>query len=70
MTLKSDAKFKEKLTCCFKYDMRNLVKFHLTTQKSEKFFLMGSFLQSIQGLSYKNTEELSFMTLNSDAKFE
>ena len=55
MTLKSDAKFKEKLTFGFKYDIKNFVNFHPTTQKS---------------LSYKNTEELSFMTLNSDEKFE
>ena len=34
MTLKSDAKFKEKLTWGFKYDMRNLINFHPTTQKS------------------------------------
>ena len=27
MTLKSDAKFKEKLTCGFKYDMKDLVNF-------------------------------------------
>ena len=70
MTLKSDAKFKEKLACGFKYDMRNLVNFHPTTQKSESFFSMALSVQSIQGLIYKNTEELSFMTLNSDAKFE
>ena len=43
MTLKSDAKFKEKLTCGFKYDMRNLVNFDPTTQKSEDFFSMGSY---------------------------
>ena len=43
MTLKSDAKFKEKLTCGFKYDMRNLVNVHPTTQKSENLTLMGSF---------------------------
>ena len=30
MTLKSDAKFKEKLTYGFKYDVRNLVNFHPT----------------------------------------
>ena len=41
MALKSDAKFKEKLTCGFKYDMRNLVNFHPTTQKSKNFTLMG-----------------------------
>ena len=28
------------------------------------------FVQRIQGLIHKNTEELSFMTLNSDTKFE
>ena len=41
MTLKSDAKFKEKLTCSFKFDMRNFVNFEPTTQKSENFNLMG-----------------------------
>ena len=43
VTLKSDAKIKEKLTYVFKYDMRNLVNFHPTTQKSEFFFSIGSF---------------------------
>ena len=40
MTMKGDAKFKEKLNCGFKYDMRNLVNFHPTTQKSKNFTLM------------------------------
>ena len=40
MTMKNDAKFKEKLTCGFNYGMRNLVNFHPTTQKSENFFSM------------------------------
>ena len=35
--------FLKKLTRGFKYDMRNLVSFHATTQKFEIFFLMGSF---------------------------
>ena len=39
--------------------------------KSPKVSLRwANFIQSIWGLSYKNTEELSFMTLNNDAKFE
>ena len=42
MTLKNYAKFKEKLTCGFKYDMSNLVNFHSTTQKSENFTSMGT----------------------------
>ena len=50
--------------------MKNLVNFDLTTQKSEIYFGWAPFVQSIQGLTSKNTtEELSFMTLNSDAKF-
>ena len=65
MTLKSDAKFKEKLTCDFKYDMRNLVKFHLTTQKSENFTSMGSFcpkhirseLKKYGGVIFHDTEQ-------------
>ena len=50
MTLKSDEKFKEKLTCSFKYDIRNLVNFHPTTQKSENFTSMGSFGPEYKGL--------------------
>ena len=45
MTLNSDTKFKEKLTCGFKCDMRNLGKFYATTQKSENFISMDFFFQ-------------------------
>ena len=58
MTLKKDVKFKEKLTCGFKHDMRNLVNFHPTTQKSENFTLMGSFCPKYMKFELKNTEEL------------
>ena len=70
MTLKSDAKFKEKLTCGFKYDMRNFVNFHPTTQKSQNFTLIAYFCLKYTRFELKNTEELSFMTLNRGAKFE
>ena len=70
MTMNSDAKFEEKLTLGFKNDMKNLVNFHPTTQKSENFTLMGYFCPKYMRFELKNTEELSFMTLNSDAKFE
>ena len=39
MTLKSDAKFEEKLTCCFKTVMRDLTNSDPSTQKSQKFSL-------------------------------
>ena len=36
MTLKSNAKFKEKLICCFKND-KNLVNFNLSAPNSQNF---------------------------------
>ena len=35
MTLKGDAKFKGKLTCGLKKEIRNLVNFHASIRKSE-----------------------------------
>ena len=35
MTMKNDAKFEEELTCQFKIDMRNLMNFDPSTQKSQ-----------------------------------
>ena len=39
MTLKKDAKLEEELTCRFKIEMRTLINFNLSTQKSQKFAL-------------------------------
>ena len=47
MTLKNDAKFKEKMTCGFKYDTRNLVNILPTTQKSKQFYFDGLFLSKV-----------------------
>ena len=38
MTLKTDAKFEEKLICCFKND-KNMVKFDPSTRRSPKLAL-------------------------------
>ena len=44
MTVKNNAKFEEDLTCQFKLDMKNLMSFDPSTQKSQKIFtLMGCF---------------------------
>ena len=64
MVMKIDAMFKEKLTSGFKYDMRNLVNFHPTTQKSQNFLSMGCFclksarleLQNYRGVIFHKTE--------------
>ena len=45
MTLNSDPKFKEKLTFCLKNDVRNLMNFNLSSEKSRNLHLMGYFCQ-------------------------
>ena len=60
MTLKRDAKFKEKLTFDFKYDMRSFMNFHPTTQKSENFTSMGSFCPKYISLELKKYREVIF----------
>ena len=39
MTLDSDLKYEQELTCQFKIDMRNLTNFEPSTRKSQKFAL-------------------------------
>ena len=65
MTLKRDGKFKKNLTCGFKYDMRNFVIFHPTTQKSKNLTSMGYFcpkyvrfeLKKYRVVIFHNTEQ-------------
>ena len=68
MTLKSDAKFEEKLALGSKNDMRNLVNFNASSGKSENLHFDVTFVESIC-LSQKSTEELHVITLKNDAKF-
>ena len=70
MTLKSDAKFKKKHSCGFKYNKRNLLNFTQPLKSLKASFRWVLFVQSMQDLSYKNTEALFFITLNCDSKFE
>ena len=37
MTVQNDTKNEEKMTCCFKIDMRNFTNFDPSTRKSKKF---------------------------------
>ena len=60
MTLKNDAKFKEKLTCGFKYEMKNLVCFHPNPQKSEIFFSIGSFCAKYTRFEAQKYKEVIF----------
>ena len=44
MKLKDDAKFKEKLARGLKNDIRKMVSFHVSNQKSENFHFYGFLL--------------------------
>ena len=74
MRLKSDAKFKEKLTCGLKYDLKNLVNFHPTTWKSKNVTSMGYFypkymtfqLKKYTGVIFQDTEQWFKIWVNPD----
>ena len=61
MTLNSDVKFKGKLTCDLKNDMRNLVSFLVGSQKSEIIYFDGLLLsKEFDALSPKNSKLWQF----------
>ena len=60
MTLKSDAKFEEKLTLGSKSEMKNLVNFYPTSQKSENFILMGYFYPKYMRFELKKYKGVIF----------
>ena len=47
MTLKSDPKFKEKLTFCLKNDVKNSMNFNSSSEKSENLHFDGVFLSKV-----------------------
>ena len=48
MTLKSDAKFEEKLTYWLENDMRNLTNFHQSTRKCQNWNFDGILLPKVE----------------------
>ena len=78
MTLKSDAKFGEKLTCRFKIDMKNSTNFDTGHLKlSIICTLMGSFwpkyiifeLKMYRGVMFDSTEDWCIMWRKTDLYF-
>ena len=51
MTLDSDAKFEEKLTCGLENDRRNLANFHQSNQKSQNWDFYGILLSEVENVS-------------------
>ena len=70
MTLKDNARFQRKLTPGLKNDKRNLVKFHANSLNTENLLSDGLLFPNNIDFRQKCTEELSLMTLKSDANFE
>ena len=50
MTLKSDAKFEEKLTCCLENGVRNLANFHQSTRKCQNWNFNGILLSKVENV--------------------
>ena len=50
MTLKSDAKFEENLTCCLENDMRNLANFPQSTRKCQNWNFDGILLPKVENV--------------------
>ena len=58
--MKNDAKLKEKLTIGSKNDMRNLMNFHPTTQKSKNFTSMDYFCSNYMRFEAKKDRGIIF----------
>ena len=50
MTLESDAKFEEKVTCGLENDMKNLANFHQSTQKSQNWDFYWVLLSKVENV--------------------
>ena len=50
MTLESDAKFEEKLTCGLENDMMSLTNFHQRTQKSQNWDFYWVLLSKVENV--------------------
>ena len=74
MTLTSYANFEERLTSGLKKDTRNLAIFTRALGSVKIGTLIshqiGTFVQSRKGMTLKFTEDLCFMTMKNNAKFE
>ena len=57
MTLKSDAKFEEKLTCGLENDMSNLANFYQCTQKSQNWDFDGTLYPKQKMYELKTSRE-------------
>ena len=60
MTRKGDTIFKKNLTCSLKNDIRNLVNFYGSSQKSENLHFDGLFLSTAYKVSAEKVQKSYF----------
>ena len=70
MTLKSDAKFVEKLTLSSKNDMRKQVNFNTSSGKSEDWHFDVLLLSTTYKVSAKKVQKSYLMTMKSNRNIE
>ena len=70
MILKSDGKSEGKLTCSLKNDIRNMVSFHASSQKSENLHFDALVLFKAYKVLDEKVQKSCVMTLKCDEKFE
>ena len=73
MTLKSHAKFEEKLTCGLENNMRNLASFHQNNWKCQNWYFHGIPLFKVENAwatNYMRYRGVKVMTLKNDEKSE
>ena len=68
MTLKSHAKFEEKLTCGLESDIRNLTIFYQNTWLSQNWNFDGILLPKVENALAKNLQRSYVMTMKNDKK--
>ena len=68
MTLKSHAKFEEKLTCGLESDIRNLTIFYQNTWQSQNWNFDGILLSKVENALAKNLQRSYVMTMKNDKK--
>ena len=70
MTMKNNAKFEEEFTCCFKNDTKIWQILTRSIQCLKNVHFNGFFLNKVNKVWAKKVEELYFMAVKSDAKFD
>ena len=68
MTLKSHAKFEEKLTCGLQNDMRNLANFHQNNRKCKNWYFHGMLLSKVKNACHFKIDRRDLTNFDSSTR--